>query len=64
MLTADGVCWLGDAGRQHGGTFWKRARDAGWNVELSNVRGERLDAPIVGEFQLMVLMRRESGDAG
>jgi hypothetical protein len=57
MLAGDGVCWLGDAGRQHGGAFWKLAREWGWHVELWDAAGRHLGEPIVGAFQLMVLRR-------
>jgi len=57
MLAPGGTCWLGDGGRQHGGAFWRLARERGWNVGLRNARGEPLDEPIVGEFQLMTLAR-------
>ncbi|MEX2285457.1 MAG: hypothetical protein WD648_00130 [Planctomycetaceae bacterium] len=58
MLAPSGVCWIGDGGRQHGGTFCATARQRGWNVSLRDDDGNPLAAPIVGTFQLIELCRR------
>lgn len=57
MLAEDGVCWMGDAGRQHGCTFYQTARSRGWNVDLFDAKGSELKEPTVGKFQLMILRR-------
>lgn len=57
MLTADGVCWLGDGGRQLAGKFIELARSQGFRVELRDRSGDTIEAPHVGRFQLIVLTR-------
>lgn len=58
MTAPDGLVWIGDAGRHNAPRFIALARDAGWNVALSDVNGRQLPAPTHVEFQLFQLNRR------
>ncbi|MFN8709137.1 MAG: class I SAM-dependent methyltransferase [Planctomyces sp.] len=58
MTAPDGLVWIGDAGRHNAPRFIELARDAGWNVALSDVKGRELPAPTHVEFQLLQLNRR------
>lgn len=57
MLSPGGVAWFGDGGRQVAAEFVASARERGFVVELRDGRGERLEEPQVGRFQLIVLWR-------
>ena len=57
MLAPGGSAWFGDGGRQVAAEFIAVARQLGFIVELRDERGERLDEPGVGRFQLIVLRR-------
>lgn len=62
-LTDDGVCWLGDPGRQHAGAFSQLARTAGFCVEERNASGQvrrkqHNEACLpTGEFRILSLIR-------
>lgn len=58
MLDENGVCWLGDAGRQLSAVFIELAKRRGWNVALRDVEGKSLPEPRVGAFQLLILTRK------
>ena len=66
MLTDDGVCWVGDAGRMHTHAFYDRAIARGYRIEIRNAAGEHLDgdSPIpdlaIGQFRLLALRRMDS----
>ncbi len=56
-LTADGVGWFGDIGRQNADNFYRLARDRGFSVEIRDEAGKSLPAPHVGRFQLIAVRR-------
>jgi len=60
LLTAQGVCWLGDPGRYQARFFVEKARSRGWQVDLLDAQGKPRQDFASGEFQIMAL-RRASG---
>jgi predicted nicotinamide N-methyase len=63
VLEPDGVCWLGDPGRQHAPAFCDLARGADFSIEVLNGQGQPIVQQSarglfrVGEFRMMVLRR-------
>ena len=57
MLSPGGAAWFGDVGRQVAAELVASARGRGFVVELRDERGEPLNEPQVGRFQLVVLRR-------
>lgn len=65
LLTDNGLCWLGDPGRQHSAAFVRLAERRGYSIEIRD--GENRTLPSVdgqpdlpmNEFRLLVLSRRE-----
>ncbi len=45
MLTPDGVCWLGDAGRNAASEFWLLAQERGFSVIIHDADGEQRQKP-------------------
>jgi predicted nicotinamide N-methyase len=61
MLAEEGVCWIGDGGRQHAHAFCELANRRSFHVELKDETGRPLTEPRFGAFQLIVLRRQMSG---
>lgn len=57
LLKPGGLVWIGDAGRANAPRFLQLARDAGWQVQLSDAEGRGLTAPTHVQFQLVQLTR-------
>ena len=55
MLNADGIAWLGEAGRANADVFMELATTQKWNVETMNESGQRTAAPQHTQFRLYVL---------
>jgi hypothetical protein len=60
MLTDDGVCWLGDGGREVASAFVELAHSRGFDVELRDAAGDSIKAPYVWQIQLILLTRRNA----
>lgn len=58
MLEPDGLCWIGDAGRQVSAEFPLLARTRGYSVRIVDDRFQELSQPHVGQFQMFILTRR------
>jgi predicted nicotinamide N-methyase len=58
VLTDDGICWIGDAGRFHAAKFLHLARSRGFQVQLEDEQGQPLAATHHGKFQLFILRRQ------
>lgn len=57
MLAPGGEVWLADFGRLHAPLFMRRARSAGFEVELLDENGERLGEFRTAKYQLFKLRR-------
>jgi predicted nicotinamide N-methyase len=57
-LAADGVCWIGDAGRFHAAKFLQLANSSGFSTRLQDEAGHELPHPRHGQFQLFELRRK------
>lgn len=60
MLAEDGICWIGDPGRYYAGDFLASSADHGFTAELFDAGRHPCDAPVAGEFMLVVLRRTRS----
>ena len=58
VLTADGLCWIGDAGRFHAAKFLHLANSRGFLTHIEDEHGQRLAAPHHWKFQMFVLRRK------
>lgn len=56
MLASDGVCWIGDAGREPSLGFLELAKSQ-FKVELRDAGGEKIVAPQFGHYFMAVLRR-------
>lgn len=57
MLKDGGMVWIGDAGRHNAPAFIAQARQAGWNISLSDSSGNPLEQPSHVSFQLLAMTR-------
>lgn len=57
VLTPDGVCWIGDAGRYHASRFAEVAESRGFQVTLVDEAGRRLAAARTAKYQRFILQR-------
>ncbi len=55
LLEPDGICWIGDPGRERAFKFVRRAKARGFEVTLRDENGSDLDEPRAGQFQLIML---------
>lgn len=59
LLTDDGICWLGDPGRQYLPDFCAAAFGRGYTIEMQDESGAETTSHQIGAFRLLI-MRRES----
>jgi predicted nicotinamide N-methyase len=57
VLAEDGECWLGDPGRSTADLFVERATRRGYAVEIWDVGGSSIPAPMVGNYMLIRVRR-------
>ena len=55
LLTRDGVCWIGDPGRQYLPEFCDRLADRGYGIELRDETGRVVTTHELSSFRLLVL---------
>jgi len=55
LLTRDGVCWIGDPGRQYLPEFCDRLADRGYRIELRDETGRPVTTYELSSFRLLVL---------
>ena len=55
ILAEDGLCWIGDPGRNYSQAFYERATLHGFHVRILGETGELYDTPEVGRFQVYQL---------
>jgi len=55
MLTAGGVCWLGDPGRFQAPVFYERAQARGFRVRIVDENGTEVSTPLSNAFQIFQL---------
>jgi predicted nicotinamide N-methyase len=58
LMAPAGICWIGDPGRLVARKFVQTAADR-FHVQLRDRDGQEFGVPHVGEFQLLVLRRRD-----
>ena len=60
MLAPDGVIWIGDPGRYQGARFHAAAAERGWQIDITNEAGKRIDEPSTEGFQILRMRREQS----
>ena len=60
FMNVDGICWLGDPGRQYLPAFCTAAKGRGYLVELRDDSGATVDSLPVGAFRLLVISRKRA----
>ena len=58
ILHADGVAWIGDAGRTNAPKFVALARNQNWDVSTVNDRFQPVSEPAHMSFRMMILKRK------
>ena len=60
LLADEGLCWLGDPGRQYLPDFCALAAERGYRIKVQNEASQAASVDRVGEFRLLII---ERGDA-
>jgi predicted nicotinamide N-methyase len=58
VLTPDGLCWIGDAGRFHAAKFLHLAESRGFSTSIEDEQGRSLAEAHHGKFQLFVMRKK------